>query len=119
MYKLNAVDPQAYLTNALAAIVDGHRQSQITNSCRGIIRCDVASHADDRGRSKRSSDTLRKLWPLQVEFASLHRDDKKTETERKSYQCQPNANTLWEFVDRLIAEHIGSHQGYHNCDDAH
>ncbi|TCA21661.1 transposase domain-containing protein [Rhizobium leguminosarum bv. viciae] len=29
MYKPNAVDPQAYLTNTLAPIVDGHRQSQI------------------------------------------------------------------------------------------
>ena len=27
--KLNAVDPQAYLTNALTAIVNGHKQSQI------------------------------------------------------------------------------------------
>jgi hypothetical protein len=27
--KLNAVDPLAYLTSTLAAIVNGHRQSQI------------------------------------------------------------------------------------------
>ncbi|WP_352704721.1 transposase domain-containing protein [Mesorhizobium sp. M0598] len=27
--KLNAVDPQAYLTNTLTAIVNGHKQSRI------------------------------------------------------------------------------------------
>jgi hypothetical protein len=48
--KLNAVDPQDYLTSTLTAIVNGHKQSRIEELLRGIIWPYRANSTGERGR---------------------------------------------------------------------